>query len=127
MTLGSAPAVTVLTASDVQRAKTFYTEKLGLKVAPINDPTGGVYLEAGDETNIYVYNSGAPKATNTVASFKVGNVLSVVNELKQKGVRFESYDMGELKTDQNNMVRMGDFEAAWFKDTEGNILCVSNQ
>ena len=53
-------------------------------------------------------------------------MLAAVKGLKAKGVKFESYDMGEIKTDADNIARTGDLHASWFKDTEGNILCVAN-
>jgi catechol 2,3-dioxygenase-like lactoylglutathione lyase family enzyme len=126
MSLANAAAVTTLTAEDVERAKAFWTEKLGLEVEPTEDPGGGFYLKAGNGTKVFVYNSGAPKATNTVVSFKVDDVLGMVKSLKEKGVEFESYDSDPIKTDEDNIARMGDMEAAWFKDSEGNIVCVSN-
>ena len=125
MILANAPVGACLTVTDLDRAKQFYTEKLGLKVVPSEDP-GGVLLEAGQGTMIFIYNSGAPKATNTVAAFKVEDVLAAVNELKANGVAFESYDMDPIKTDENNIAHFGNVQAAWFKDTEGNILSVAN-
>ena len=125
MNLSDAPVLVNLTASDVQRAKAFWTEKIGLKEVSGGDENG-VYLEAGQGTKIFIYDSGAPKATNTVASFKVDDVLSTVNELKGKGVAFESYDMPEIKTDENSIAHWEDMQAAWFKDSEGNIICVEN-
>ena len=86
MSLANAKAVTTLTASDLDRAKAFWTEKLGLTEADEKDPGGGVFLNAGSGTKVFIYNSGAPKATNTVVSFKVDDVLATVNELKGKGV-----------------------------------------
>lgn len=129
MNLSNAPVTATLTASDVDRAKAFYTEKLGLVVAPgdVQDPMGGVLLKAGNGTQLYIYNSGAPKATNTVAAFTVEDVLATVNELKAKGVTFESYDMPQLKTDENNIVTNEGLQAAWFKDSEGNIIGIANQ
>ncbi len=127
MSLANASAVATLTASDVDRAKAFWSDKLGLEVEETEDPGGGVYLKAGNATKVFIYNSGEPKATNTVVSFKVDDVLGMVNELKEKGVEFESYDMeGGVKTDENNIAHMGEMQAAWFKDSEGNIVCVSN-
>jgi len=127
MSLANAKAVTTLTASDVDRAKSFWTEKLGLKMAANQADPAGITLEAGDGTEIFIYNSGAPKATNTVVSFKVDNVLATVNELKEKGVTFETYDMEEIKTDENNIATWEEkYQAAWFKDSEGNVVCVGN-
>ena len=129
MSLANATVTVTLTVSDLDRAKAFYSEKLGLTVAPmeVEDPSGGVLFQAGNGTQLYIYNSGAPKATNTVASFKVDDVLATVNELKAKGVSFESYDMEQLKTDENNIATFEGLQAAWFKDSEGNILAVANQ
>ena len=129
MNLSNAPVTVTITASDLDRAKAFYSEKLGLTVAPmeVQDPMGGVLFQAGGGTQLYIYNSGAPKATNTTASFKVDDVLATVNDLKAKGVQFESYDMPQLKTDENNIATFGGLSAAWFKDSEGNILAVANQ
>src|SRR6185436_7378627 len=121
----NSPVCACLTVTDLERAKKFYTEKLGLREVPSGD-SGGVLLEAGSGTKIFIYNSGAPKATNTVAAFNVEDVLAAVNELKSAGVEFESYDMDQLKTDENNVAHMGALEAAWFKDTEGNIIGISN-
>jgi catechol 2,3-dioxygenase-like lactoylglutathione lyase family enzyme len=123
--LSSAPVVTSIPVVDLQRAKAFYLDKLGLKEG-MTAPDGGVILNAGEGTRLFLYQRGQTKADHTVASFKVADVLGTVNALKAKGVQFESYDMGELKTDSNNIARMGDLQACWFKDPEGNILCVSN-
>ena len=126
MSLANGTAVTTLTASDIDRAKAFWTDKLGLKVIEYPEEAGGVMLEAGNGSRVFIYNSGEPKATNTAVSFKVDDVLVTVNELKGKGVTFESYDMPEIKTDENNIAHWGDMDAAWFKDSEGNIVCVGN-
>ena len=127
MSLANATAVATLTASDVDRAKAFWTDKLGLTLDPEQGDPGGVVLEAGGGSKVFIYNSGAPKATNTVVSFKVDDVLATVNELKRKGVQFESYDMPEIKTDENNIATWEEkYHAAWFKDSEGNIICVGD-
>ena len=126
MNLSNAPVMANLTASDLAGAKAFYGEKLGLTITPTEDPGGGFYVEAGNGTKIFVYNSGAPKATNTVASFKVDDVRTTVKELKEKGVVFEAYDTDPYKTDEDNVCTIGDLQAAWFKDPEGNTLCVAN-
>lgn len=127
MNLSDAPVGAALTASDTNRAKTFYKEKLGLEIQETEDPGGGFFVLAGKGTRFFVYNSGEPKATNTVAGFNVPDVRETVKALKERGVEFESYDFGPIKTDEDNVATVGDLEAAWFKDTEGNILGISNQ
>src|SRR5437667_9554091 len=98
--LGSAPVVANVPAVDLQRARAFYADKLGLKESAMGPD--GVYFEAGQGTKIFMYErSEATKAEHTAASFKVDDVLATVNALKGKGVKFESYDVGEIKTDAN--------------------------
>ncbi len=127
MNLQDAPATAALIVSDINAAKAFYTEKLGLKEAAEVKEDNGLLFEAGAGTKIYIYQSSLPTPQNTVAGFKVDDVLATVNELKAKGVTFESYDMEPIKTDENNIAHMGNLQAAWLKDPSGNILAVANQ
>ena len=114
---------TSLPAVDIKRARKFYVEKLGLKV--IREDTGapGFMLQAGQGTMMYVYQRGATKADHTVAMFKVDNIEAEVKDLKLNGVKFEEYDIPKMgiKT-VNSIATMGDTKAAWFKDSEGNLL-----
>ncbi len=126
--LTNAPVHPTLPAIDLDRARKFYEEKLGLKVVRVYpDPAPGVRFKAGKGTQLSIYKRAATKAEHTVAVFIVGDVEAEVRELKGKGVVFEEYDIPEMgiKT-VNGIVIMGDMKAAWFKDTEGNILSVSN-
>ncbi len=109
---------------DLARAKKFYEEKLGLKIVQ-EDPSPGAILQCGKGTMLYIYQRGATKADHTAASFIVDDVEATVKELKAKGVVFEEYDSPGLKT-VNSIFTMGEMKGAWFKDTEGNILAVSN-
>ncbi len=122
--LNNAKAVTTLPAVDISRARGFYEKKLGLK--PImSDMTGTGYqdvmYEAGNGTNIYLYQRSATKADHTVVSFMVDDLEKEMKELMSKGVIFEEYDMPGLKT-VKGIATMGKVKSAWFKDTEGNIL-----
>ncbi len=110
---------------DIKRARKFYEEKLGLKVVK-EDPSPGIMLQAGECTMLYIYQRGVTKADHTVASFKVDNIEAEVKDLKKKGVKFEDYNMPEMgiKT-VNGVATMDGMKAAWFKDTEGNILALN--
>ena len=108
---------------DLERALRFYQDKLGLKVVQM-DPSPGAMMQCGKGTMLYLYQRAATKADHTVAAFNVDNIESEVKELKAKGVVFEEYDMPGLKT-VNSIATMGSMKGAWFKDTEGNILGVS--
>ena len=109
---------------DLERARTFYEGKLGLKVIG-TDPSPGALLQAGEGTRLYIYQRAATKADHTAASFTVPDVEATVKELKAKGVVFEDIDTPGLKT-VDGIVTMGDMKGAWFKDTEGNTLAVTN-
>jgi predicted enzyme related to lactoylglutathione lyase len=123
--LSKAMVAPSLPAVDIKRARKFYEEKLGLKVV-MEDPSPGIMVQAGEGTMIYIYQRGATKADHTVASFKVDNIEAEVKELKAKGVKFEEYDIPKMgiKT-VNGIATMGKMKGAWFKDTEGNILALT--
>ncbi|MDQ3887728.1 MAG: VOC family protein [Thermoproteota archaeon] len=110
---------------DLNRAKRFYETTLGLKpVRENNGTTSGIAIfECGNSTLIELYQRGASKADHTVATFEVSNIEEEVNMLRGKGVNFEEYDMPEINT-QNGIATQGSVKAAWFKDSEGNILCI---
>lgn len=126
MGLANAPVTTAIRVEDLDKAKEFYGEKLGLKETGSMMEGYDLLFEAGEGTRIYIYQGPVSVAEHTVASFKVDDVEAAVKELKGKGVQFESYDMEELKTDENNVATLGDYKAAWFKDPEGHILALGN-
>ncbi len=122
--LSNSAVMPTIPASDMDRAKDFYSNKLGLEILKTNDSDGGVMYEAGEGTVLFVYKSaGAGTSQATYASFKVDNIESQMQTLRNKGVVFEEYDMPGLKTD-NGVVTYGENKAAWFKDSEGNILAL---
>ncbi len=120
--LSDKKAVAVLPATDLKRAKDFYTEKLGLKI--LNEPPGMLAVGAGEDTMFTVYERPeGTKADHTVLDFSVGDIEKEVADLKARGVIFEEYDMPEMgiKT-ENGIAIIGDWKSAWFKDSEGNII-----
>ncbi len=122
--LTNAPVHSTLPVVDLDRAKRFYEEKLGLKVIR-TDPSPGAVLQAGQGTQLYIYQRAATKADHTAASFTVKDVEATVKELKTKGVVFEDIDTPSFKT-VDGIATMGEMKGAWFKDTEGNVLAVTN-
>lgn len=126
MSLANAPVTTSIRVEDLDKAKAFYTEKLGLKSAGSMMEGYDLLFDAGNGTKIYIYQGPKSVAEHTVAYFKVENVEETVKQLKEKGVEFESYDMPELKTDENSIATFGEYKAAWFKDPEGHILSVGD-
>jgi len=107
--------------SDVVRARQFYEEKVGLQ--PKELYAGGVIYECSG-TEVFMYptpNAGTSKASQ--AFWSVDDVEAEVNELKARGVKFEEYDMPGMAM-KNSIATGGGAKAAWFKDTEGNIMAV---
>ena len=108
-------------AKDVTRARSFYEGKLGL--TPKKIAAGGVVYELGHGTACFLYptpNAGTSQASQ--AFWQVEDVEREVAELKARGVQFEAYDMPGM--DANNVSTAGGAKAAWFKDTEGNIMAL---
>jgi predicted enzyme related to lactoylglutathione lyase len=112
-------------ASDINRARDFYADKLGL--TPTKELMGEVlmYRTAGG-TNFTVYRTDyAGQAGHTIAQWHVDDIESQVRDLKSKGVTFETYpDMPGATWDGEIASAPGMGRAAWFRDSEGNIMCV---
>ncbi len=125
MMLTNAPVATMIPVVDLDRARNFYEMKLGLKV--IGEFPGGVRLEAGAGTAIGLYQRLQTKADHTVANFQVEDVEATVKDLNAQGVKFEQYDMPQfgLKTNSLGIADTEGVKIAWFTDTEGNILSVT--
>jgi len=120
--LQQSPLYAYIPAQDVARAREFYQRRLGFK--PARELAGGVMYEFGDRTACFLYptpNAGTSKASQ--AFWQVADVEREVAELKARGVQFEEYDMPGLKT-KDGIASGGGAKAAWFKDTEGNVLAV---
>jgi predicted enzyme related to lactoylglutathione lyase len=120
--LQRSPMYSYIPAKDVGRARRFYEDKIGLK--PREEIAGCVVYEFGKGTACFLYpteNAGTSKASQ--AFWQVEDIEREVAELKKRGVKFEEYDMPDMKT-KNSIFTGGGAKAAWFKDSEGNILAV---
>ena len=117
--LGRSDATPMLAVKDLDRARKFYEDKLGLK--QVEDFGEGFMLKSGD-TKLTVYKSefaGTNKAT--ALTFDVPDIQEEVRALKDKGVSFEHYDLEGLKANGDIFEGEG-MKTAWFKDPDGNIL-----
>jgi predicted enzyme related to lactoylglutathione lyase len=121
--LAHAPVTTILPVKDVNRARGFYENALGLKALGFAADGNFVFACAGGATIALIPKPQGTKAEHTAVSFEVEDVETEVKELAKRGVVFEDYDLPGLKTVEHVCV-LGSDKAAWFKDTEGNILCV---
>jgi predicted enzyme related to lactoylglutathione lyase len=120
--LKNAPVIPYIPASDIQRAREFYETKVGL--VPKEVAAGGVVYECGSGTWIFLYKSGGAGTSQASQAFwQVKDVEAEVAELRNRGVVFEEYDRPGLKT-TNGIFSGGGAKAAWFKDSEGNIMAV---
>ena len=120
--LQKSPLYAYIPVKDVARARSFYEQKVGLK--PKREVAGGVVYEFGKGTACFLYptpNAGTSRASQ--AFWQVDDVEREVKELRARGIRFEEYDEPGLKT-VDGILTDGGAKAAWFKDTEGNILAV---
>ncbi len=118
------PVTPTLPAEDIGRARAFYEEKLGL--TPLKSTEGDVMFECGGGTMLYIYERGPSVAEHTEAVFQVDDVESEINDLESRGVVFEDYDMPDVKTDEKHMATQDGYHTAWFKDTEGNIIGITD-
>jgi catechol 2,3-dioxygenase-like lactoylglutathione lyase family enzyme len=109
--------------SDIDEAKTFYSTTLGLDVNLGEMGVLDIKLPGGGSAIIYPKPNHEP-ATFTVLNFVVSNIEDAVKDLKEKGVKFESYNLPELKTDDDDIMRGNGPTIAWFTDPAGNILSV---
>lgn len=121
--LTKAPVTTMLPVKDLNRAREFYEKKLGLK--PLGARQDGKFLFAGGDggTLALFPKPEGTKAEHTAVSFLVKDIAREIKELVARGVVFEDYDFPGLKT-ENHVCVLGSEKAAWFKDTEGNYLCL---
>jgi catechol 2,3-dioxygenase-like lactoylglutathione lyase family enzyme len=120
--LRNSKAFSGFSAADIQTAKKFYSETLGLDVSESHGLLT-VHLAGGNNVLIYPKPNHVP-ATFTVLNFPVPDIDRAVDELAKRGVRFEQYDLPEIKTDRKGIKRGNGPTVAWFRDPAGNILSV---
>ena len=125
LALGSKNAVATIAVKDLEKARKFYEEKLGLRIADTEAEEVAIY-QTGD-SRLMVYASrfaGTNQATGV--TWIVGDDLEdQVEALRERGVRFEHYDMPET-TRQGDIHQSGEIRMAWFKDPDGNIISLVN-
>jgi len=121
--LSQLEAAAVLPAKDLKRARSFYKDKLGLE--PAEEREGELRYRTPAGAAVLMYETeNAGTAKNTALLWVTPDVQAEVAKLRQAGVVFEEYDLPGLKT-EDGIATTGEERAAWFKDSEGNILCVA--
>ena len=115
-------------AQDLARARSFYSDQLGLD--PIEERPGGLRYRCGSGYFSLFQSSGSPSGSHTQMGWEVDDIDATVNELRRRGVVFEEYDLPGLRTIDGIAEIAGNYpssggvgeRAAWFRDSEGNLL-----
>ena len=120
--LQNSPIIPYIPASDLVRARKFYEEVIGFK--PSQEVNGGIVYRCGNGTEVFLYVSqGAGTSQASQAFFPVTDIKAEMTELRSRGLEFEHYDAPGMKMEDDIMTGGGAM-AAWFKDSEGNIMAI---
>jgi catechol-2,3-dioxygenase len=123
--LENALVETTIPAQDLERARAYYAEKLGL--TPTSEGPIGLRYRLADGTRFRLFRSGGKASgTHTQMALMVEDLMAAVKELAARGVQFEEYDSPRLKT-REGIADVGYAKAAWFKDSEGNLIGISQE
>lgn len=123
MSLTHRTVAMMLPVTDVDRARTFYSESLGLDYTGTNDEGSAIYALDGGSTLVLLPRPDSTPSASTAMSFEVDDIASEISALQEKGVVFEDYDLPGFTTVDHVCV-LGSEKAAWFKDPAGNVLCL---
>ena len=123
MNLALTTATTILPVDDAARAHSVYTEKLGLPHRGMTDDGSELLGTDGGPMLQLMPVSDGKHSEHTALSFEVRDIERIVQDMESKGVRFQDYDLPNLKT-ENHICTTDSEKCAWFMDTEHNILCV---
>ena len=122
MELSTNQVTAMLPVKDMARARNFYEKQLAL--VPLGEKPDGKFVYRCGGTEIALFpRPGGTKAEHTALSFRVGDIRAAIREFESRGIAFADYDLPGLKTVEHVCV-LGSEKAAWFQDTEGNILCL---
>ncbi len=120
--LDGSKAFSGFSVDDLDSAKTFYGENLGLNVS---EEGPGLALHFTDDRSVFIYpKQDHEPATFTILNFPVDEIEPTVDALTERGVKFERYEGTEIETDDKGIFRGEGPLIAWFKDPAGNVLSV---
>jgi catechol 2,3-dioxygenase-like lactoylglutathione lyase family enzyme len=119
---GNTKAFSGFAVDDIEKARQFYAETLGLEVTEAN---GMLTLHIAGDRPVLVYpRPNHTPASFTILNFPVEDIEAAVDGLAERGVSFERYEGSEMETDEKGIFRGGGPLIAWFKDPAGNVLAV---
>jgi catechol 2,3-dioxygenase-like lactoylglutathione lyase family enzyme len=120
--LGEFPIVANVPVTDLERARTFYSDVLGLELATVEEGES-IHFRCGEGTWLEVYRTRAGVGVgHTEAGFQVTGIEQLVAELRDRGVAIQDYDLGDGITTVDGIATVGDSKLAWFADPDGNII-----
>ncbi len=115
----------MIPAQDLERARRFYSGKLGLD--PSEERPEGLRYVSGGGSFLLFQSTGKASGTHTQLGWNVDDLDKVVADLRSRGVEFETYDLPGFKTDANGIAEIDGERGAWFKDSEGNLLALGQR
>jgi catechol 2,3-dioxygenase-like lactoylglutathione lyase family enzyme len=123
--LADSKAFSGFAVDDLDQARQFYGETLGLDLEVLDEENGLFTLHlAGDRDTIMYLSPGMTPASYTILNFPVDDIDRAVDELTSRGVSFEQYGNADLPQDEKGVMREASPYIAWFKDPAGNTLSV---
>ena len=121
--LANSPIAPMLPVVNLERARSFYENKLGLPLNVDISSEEALMFECGYGTQLGIYRRATPtQADHTAAIWIVDDIEDAVRQLNAKGIEFEDYDLPGLRTNRQGIADLENERAAWFKDPEGNYL-----
>ncbi|KQW48910.1 hypothetical protein ASC77_09325 [Nocardioides sp. Root1257] len=123
MSLTDSAVAVMLPTGDATRAQEFYEKRLGLPYDGTGGPDELMFGLGGGSHLVLRVLPDAHPSPNTAMSFEVSDIAAEVADLESRGVRFEDYDLPDMKT-VDHVFDDGSMKAAWFLDPDGNILCI---
>lgn len=123
MSLAHSGVALMIPVTDVDRATRFYEKSLGLELTGTNEEGSALFAVGSDAQLVLLPRPGSRPSESTAMSFEVDDIAAEIRDLEDRGVAFEDYDLPGLTT-VDHICEFGTEKAAWFKDPDGNVLCL---
>ena len=121
--LSGSTVIPMLAARDLQESRQFWRDTMGLEEVWADEKEGEAAFKAGRSVFALYEHEGGSRADHTQLTFQVPDVRQTKQALEQQGIRFEEYDLPNVKT-EGGVAKMGEYEGAWFTDPGGNIIAI---
>ena len=115
----------LMAVSDLDKARHFYEDQLGLVPGEREDDAVRYFCAEGTSIFVYLQPDNAGMSSATLAGWTVDDLDQIMDELRSRGASFERYEQPGITTDERGVFDGGDFKAAWIKDPDGNIMAIT--